>query len=65
MKLSMLDAVLSFMWIDAAGNEVLPDGDGSQPGKLRGRPRPFRFLDGWGAATPHGGRHLLGCARSR
>jgi crotonobetainyl-CoA:carnitine CoA-transferase CaiB-like acyl-CoA transferase len=33
-RLSMLDAVVSFMWVDAAGNEVLRDGDGSQPGSV-------------------------------
>ena len=30
-ELSMLDAVVSFLWADAAGNEVLMDSDGSRP----------------------------------
>lgn len=33
-RLSMLDAVVSFLWIDCAGNEVLRDGDGSQPARV-------------------------------
>ena len=50
-KLSMLDAVATFMWIDAAGNEVLRDGDGSQPGSFAANTRPIRFVDGWAVAT--------------
>jgi crotonobetainyl-CoA:carnitine CoA-transferase CaiB-like acyl-CoA transferase len=63
-KLSMLDAVLSFMWIDAAGNEVLPDGDGSQPGSFAAGARPFRFLDGWGVCTPTADADFFGMCRA-
>ena len=31
LELSMMDAVVSFLWADAAANEVLLDSDGSQP----------------------------------
>ena len=48
----MLDAVVSFLWADAAGNEVLMDSDGTRPSSFVAGFRPFRFLDGWGIATP-------------
>jgi crotonobetainyl-CoA:carnitine CoA-transferase CaiB-like acyl-CoA transferase len=50
--LSMLDAVVSFLWADAAGNEVLRDADGSMKSSFVSNFRPFRFLDGWGITTP-------------
>lgn len=63
-RLSMLDAVVSFMWVDAAGNEVLRDGDGSQPGSFSSEARPFRFLDGWGVATPTSDADFAGMCRA-
>ena len=51
-ELSMLDAVVSFLWADAAGNEVLMDSDGTRPSSFVATFRPFRFLDGFGIATP-------------
>jgi crotonobetainyl-CoA:carnitine CoA-transferase CaiB-like acyl-CoA transferase len=63
-KLSMLDAVVSFMWIDAAGNEVIRDGDGSQPASFASSSRAFRFLDGWGIATPTGDNDFFGMCRA-
>jgi crotonobetainyl-CoA:carnitine CoA-transferase CaiB-like acyl-CoA transferase len=63
-KLSMLDAVISFMWIDAAGNEVLRDGDGSQPASFAAGSRPFRFLDGWGICTPTADADFFGMCRA-
>jgi crotonobetainyl-CoA:carnitine CoA-transferase CaiB-like acyl-CoA transferase len=63
-KLSMLDAVISFMWIDAAGNEVLRDGDGSQPGSIAATSRPFRFTDGWGVCTPTANSDFFGMCRA-
>ena len=51
-RLAMLDAVVSFLWADAAGNEVLLDADGSQSSSFVQNFRPFRFRDGWGIATP-------------
>jgi crotonobetainyl-CoA:carnitine CoA-transferase CaiB-like acyl-CoA transferase len=50
--LSMLDAVVSFLWADAAGNEVLRDADGSMKSSFVSNFRPFRFRDGWGITTP-------------
>ena len=52
LHLSMLDAVVSFLWADAAGNEVLLDSDGSRSSSFVQNFRPFRFKDGWGIATP-------------
>lgn len=63
-RLSMLDAMVSFTWIDAAGNEVLRDGDGSQPGSFSSEARPFRFLDGWGVATPTSDADFAGMCRA-
>jgi crotonobetainyl-CoA:carnitine CoA-transferase CaiB-like acyl-CoA transferase len=51
-RLAMLDAVVSFLWADAAGNEVLQDSDRSQPSSFVQNFRPFRFRDGWGICTP-------------
>ena len=58
-KLSMLDALVSFMWVDAAGNDVLLDGDGSQPGSFAAGARPFHFTDGWARRHADGQRRLL------
>jgi crotonobetainyl-CoA:carnitine CoA-transferase CaiB-like acyl-CoA transferase len=51
-QLAMLDAVVSFLWADAAGNEVLQDANRSQPSSFVSNFRPFRFRDGWGICTP-------------
>jgi crotonobetainyl-CoA:carnitine CoA-transferase CaiB-like acyl-CoA transferase len=51
-QLTMLDAVVSFLWADAAGNEVLLDSDRSQPSSFVQNFRPFHFVDGWGICTP-------------
>ncbi len=51
-ELSMTDAVVSFLWADSAGNEVLLDSDRSMASSFVQGSRPFRFLDGWGIATP-------------
>jgi crotonobetainyl-CoA:carnitine CoA-transferase CaiB-like acyl-CoA transferase len=51
-QLAMLDAVVSFLWADAAGNEVLQDSDRSQPSSFVQNFRPFHFRDGWGICTP-------------
>jgi crotonobetainyl-CoA:carnitine CoA-transferase CaiB-like acyl-CoA transferase len=52
LELSMMDAVVSFLWADAAANEVLLDADGSQPSSFVSSFRPMRFVDGWGIVTP-------------
>lgn len=51
-ELSMMDAVVSFLWADAAGNEVLLASDGSQHSSFVAGFRPMRFADGWGIVTP-------------
>ncbi|HEX5267159.1 MAG TPA: CoA transferase [Acidimicrobiales bacterium] len=63
-ELSMLDAVVSFMWIDSAGNEVLRDGDGSQPGSFAPPSTPMRFVDGWGVVTPVSDADFAGTCRA-
>ncbi len=64
LQLSMLDAVVSFLWADAAGNEVLLDADGSQPSSFVASFRPLRFLDGWGIATPTSDADFAGLCRA-
>jgi len=51
-ELSMADSVVSFLWADAAGNEVMMDSDGSMNSSFVQGSRPFRFSDGFGIATP-------------
>jgi crotonobetainyl-CoA:carnitine CoA-transferase CaiB-like acyl-CoA transferase len=63
-ELSMLDAVVSFLWADAAGNEVLLDSDRSQASSFVASFRPFRFRDGWGIATPTGDADFAGICRA-
>lgn len=64
LHLSMLDAVVSFLWADAAGNEVLLDSDGSQPSSFVQGFRPFRFRDGWGIATPTSDADFTGLCKA-
>lgn len=63
-ELSMLDAVVSFMWIDSAGNHVLADGDGSQPGSFAPPSTPMRFQDGWGVVVPMSDADFAGTCRA-
>ena len=51
-EVSMADAAVSFLWADAAGNEVLPGADGSQPSSPVAGLQPMRFADGWGVVQP-------------
>ncbi|MGP0031186.1 MAG: CaiB/BaiF CoA transferase family protein [Acidimicrobiales bacterium] len=51
-ELAMMDAVASFLWADAAGNEVLLESDRSQNSSFVAGFRPIRFRDGWGIITP-------------
>jgi crotonobetainyl-CoA:carnitine CoA-transferase CaiB-like acyl-CoA transferase len=51
-ELAMLDAVVSFLWADAAGNELMLDNDGTMASSFVQSMRPMRFVDGWGVATP-------------
>jgi len=63
-RLSMLDAIVSFLWVDAAGNEVLMLADGSQPSSFVSTFRPLRFTDGWGIATPTSDADFAGMCRA-
>jgi crotonobetainyl-CoA:carnitine CoA-transferase CaiB-like acyl-CoA transferase len=63
-RLSMLDAVVSFLWVDAAGNEVLMMADGSQPSSFVSTFKPFRFTDGWGIATPTSDADFAGMCKA-
>ncbi len=51
-QLSMLDSVVSFLWADAAGNEVLLDSDRTMKSSFSSNFKPFRFTDGYGVVTP-------------
>jgi crotonobetainyl-CoA:carnitine CoA-transferase CaiB-like acyl-CoA transferase len=64
LELAMLDAVVSFLWADAAGNEVLLDADGSQPSSFVQTFRPLRFTDGWGIATPTSDADFAGMCKA-
>jgi crotonobetainyl-CoA:carnitine CoA-transferase CaiB-like acyl-CoA transferase len=64
LELSMLDAVVSFLWIDAAGNEVLLDADGTMPSSFVSGFRPMPFADGWGIATPTSDADFAGICRA-
>jgi crotonobetainyl-CoA:carnitine CoA-transferase CaiB-like acyl-CoA transferase len=64
LQLAMLDAVVSFLWADSAGNEVLQDADRSQPSSFVQNFRPFRFRDGWGICTPTSDANFAGMCRA-
>lgn len=51
-ELSMADSVVSFLWADAAGNEMMLESDGSMNSSFVQGSKPFRFKDGYGIATP-------------
>lgn len=51
-QLSMADSVVSFLWAESAGNEVLLEADGSLHSSFVAGFSPFRFTDGWGIAVP-------------
>jgi crotonobetainyl-CoA:carnitine CoA-transferase CaiB-like acyl-CoA transferase len=64
LHLSMLDAVVSFLWVDTAGNEVLRDADGHMPSNFVANFKPLRFVDGWGIATPTSDADFAGICRA-
>jgi crotonobetainyl-CoA:carnitine CoA-transferase CaiB-like acyl-CoA transferase len=63
-QLSMLDAVVSFLWADAAGNEVLTEADGTMKSSFSSNFRPFAFTDGWGITTPTSDADFSGMCRA-
>ena len=63
-QLSMLDSVASFLWSDAAGNEVLTESDKSMPSSFVNNFAPFEFTDGWGICTPTSDADFAGMCRA-
>src|SRR4029079_12189875 len=63
-ELSMMDAVVSFLWADSAANEVLLEADGSQLSSFVAAFRPLRFADGWGIVTPTSDHDFAGMCRA-
>jgi len=64
LELSMTDAVVSFLWTDSAGNEVLLDSDRSMNSSFVAGFRPMRFEDGWGIVTPTSDADFAGMCRA-
>jgi crotonobetainyl-CoA:carnitine CoA-transferase CaiB-like acyl-CoA transferase len=64
LTLSMADAVTSFLWIDAAGNEVLLETDNSLPSSFVQGFEPMPFADGWGIATPTSDADFIGICKA-
>jgi crotonobetainyl-CoA:carnitine CoA-transferase CaiB-like acyl-CoA transferase len=63
-ELAMMDAVASFLWADAAGNEVLLESEGAQHSSFVAGFRPIRFSDGWGIVTPTSVNDFAGMCRA-
>jgi crotonobetainyl-CoA:carnitine CoA-transferase CaiB-like acyl-CoA transferase len=63
-QLAMVDAVVSFLWADAAANEVLTQSDRSQHSSFVAGFKPFRFADGWGIVTPTSDADFAGMCRA-
>ncbi len=63
-ELSMTDSVVSFLWADAAANEVLMDSDNSQNSSFVAGFAPMRFLDGWGIVTPTSDHDFAGMCKA-
>ncbi len=64
LELAMADAVTSFLWADAAANEVLMESDNTESSSFVSGSRPMRFLDGWGIVTPTSDRDFAGMCRA-
>lgn len=63
-ELSMTDSVVSFLWADAAGNEVLMDSDRSMHSSFVAGFRPMAFADGWGVVTPTSDADFVGMCKA-
>ena len=63
-ELSMTDSVVSFLWADAAGNEVLMDSDGSRPSSFVAGFKPMAFADGWGIVAPTSDADFVGMCKA-
>lgn len=64
LELTMVDSVASFLWADAAANEVLLESDGSQPSSFVAGFEPMRFEDGWGIVTPTSDADFAGMCKA-
>jgi len=64
LELSMADSVVSFLWADAAGNEVMMDADGSQNSSFVAGFSPMAFSDGWGIVTPTSDHDFAGMCKA-
>ncbi|MBW2272992.1 MAG: CoA transferase [Deltaproteobacteria bacterium] len=51
-EIPMLEAVVNFMWADAAGNEILRDADHNQPSSFARGQKLWRYKDGYAVAAP-------------
>jgi crotonobetainyl-CoA:carnitine CoA-transferase CaiB-like acyl-CoA transferase len=63
-QLSMMDAVVSFLWADAAANEVLVESDNTLPSSFVAGSKPFRFRDASGIVTPTTDHDFAGMCRA-
>lgn len=63
LELSMMDAVVSFLWLDSAGNEVLMDADGSSSSSVVGNFAPFELADGYCVVAPTSDSDFAGMCR--
>ncbi|MGI9603857.1 MAG: CaiB/BaiF CoA transferase family protein [Acidimicrobiales bacterium] len=63
-ELSMTDAVVSFLWADAAANEVLVDSDNTENSSFVAGFRPMAFSDGWGIVTPTSDHDFSGMCKA-
>jgi crotonobetainyl-CoA:carnitine CoA-transferase CaiB-like acyl-CoA transferase len=63
-EMSMLEAVVNFVWADAAGNEVMLDSDGSQPSSFSRGQKLWRTKDGWVIAAPASDADFAGICRA-
>jgi crotonobetainyl-CoA:carnitine CoA-transferase CaiB-like acyl-CoA transferase len=63
LRLSMLESVVSFVWADAAGNEVLLDSDGSQPSSFSRDQKLWPTKDGFVIAAPVSDADVAGICR--
>lgn len=63
LRLSMLEAVVNFVWADAAGNEVLLDSDGSQPSSFSRDQKLWPTKDGYIIAAPVSDGDVAGICR--
>jgi crotonobetainyl-CoA:carnitine CoA-transferase CaiB-like acyl-CoA transferase len=64
LELSMVDAVTTFLWADAAANEVLLESDHTQHSSFQAGFSPLRFTDGWGIVTPTSDHDFAGMCRA-